>query len=93
MGDIHYSGNNYLKQEDFEFAYYEIFNKNKAQSNFYRSQPLSQIFDDHDFGSNNAESSSLSNSKVNAAYRASLKKIDTEKGSYHSYITPTGKEG
>jgi len=37
MGDIHYSGIYDSEQNDFEYAYFEVFNKIKTQSEFYRS--------------------------------------------------------
>ena len=54
LGDIHYSGDDDLNQEHFEFGLHEVLAKNKKQAAFYERQALTYIFDDHDFGSNNA---------------------------------------
>ena len=62
--------------EDFEYSLYEIFNKNKAQSSFYKSVPLTYIMDDHDLGSNNADMRSPSAAEANTAYANSVRRLD-----------------
>ena len=90
LGDIHYGGHESLKSDEFKYAYYEIFRKNKVQSEFYNSHLFSHVFDDHDFGSNNADGSSKTNKHVNQAYRESVRDIDKEEGIFHSYLVPAG---
>jgi phosphodiesterase/alkaline phosphatase D-like protein len=87
LGDIHYSGVNRLSQKEFEFGYYEVFSKNKVQSNFYKHISLAHVFDDHDFGSNNADSSAASNPRANAAYRSMVKILPQQSGVYHAFAT------
>jgi len=37
LGDMHYSGTNTIDSDTFEYAYYEMFSKNKAQARFYKN--------------------------------------------------------
>ncbi|CDW82917.1 phosphodiesterase alkaline phosphatase d-like protein [Stylonychia lemnae] len=68
VGDMHYSARNYSKLETFVLAYHEIF-KQRNQRNLYQSKPLIYTFDDHDFGSNNADGLSDSHEYAHQAYR------------------------
>ena len=88
LGDLHYSGSNWLKESEFEFALREVFSKNPVQREFYQSTPLSYVFDDHDFGSNNADGRSKSRDKVNRAYRNNVRQVDLDSGVYHSFEVP-----
>ena len=90
MGDIHYGGHKSLKADDFQYAYYELFKKNKVQASFYTSHLFSNVFDDHDFGSNNADGGSNTNKFANQAYRESIRDIDLDEGIYHSYQVQVG---
>ena len=73
LGDIHYSGTNSQIQSDFEYSYHELLHKNPTQSPLYTQTPFSHTFDDHDFGSNNANSSSPSSPNANSAYRSMIR--------------------
>jgi phosphodiesterase/alkaline phosphatase D-like protein len=68
LGDLHYGGSNRSNEEQFAFAYHEVF-KSKAMRTFYQRHPLVYTFDDHDVGDNNADSHTLSSTEVNKAYR------------------------
>jgi phosphodiesterase/alkaline phosphatase D-like protein len=68
IGDLHYSGFNKSQTEEFIFAYHELF-KSEKQRKLYESTPFAYTFDDHDFGSNNADGFSHSSPHANRAYR------------------------
>eukprot|EP00347_Sterkiella_histriomuscorum_P023630 403333931 len=68
LGDLHYSARNRSKKNDFILSYHEIF-KSPVQRSLYQKYPLIYTFDDHDFGSNNADALSGSGEFANQAYR------------------------
>jgi len=55
----------------------------------YQQVALSQVFDDHDFGSNNADSRARSNASANKAYNVMVRAVNENIGIYHSYEVPT----
>jgi phosphodiesterase/alkaline phosphatase D-like protein len=64
VGDLFYAATNKSTYEDFLFAYHEQF-KSLSQRNLHESVPLVYTFDDHDFGSNNADGTSKSADAAN----------------------------
>mmetsp|Transcript_40643 Transcript_40643/g.61951 ORF Transcript_40643/g.61951 Transcript_40643/m.61951 type:complete len:211 (+) Transcript_40643:285-917(+) len=100
LGDIHYGGSKRLRNDDYEYAYYEIFRKNPQQSQFYRAHSFSYIFDDHDIGENNADGRSRTISKATGAYQTMIRatperselldEVKPGTPAYHSYLTPVG---
>jgi len=43
------------------------------------------LFDDHDFGSNNADARSPSKDKANGAYRSMVRNVERKEGIYHTF--------
>lgn len=68
LGDLHYAGTNRTVEEQFAFAYHEVF-KSNAMREFYQTHPLVYTFDDHDVGDNNADGLTISSTEVNKVYR------------------------
>lgn len=74
IGDLHYSCRNSSTKDHVIFAYHEMF-KSPRQRKHYERYPLVYTFDDHDFGSNNADGLSRSGPHVNAAYKVLFKLV------------------
>ena len=65
-GDLHYGNIEANKISAFHFMYDQVF-ANPRQSQLFRNIPIVYMFDDHDFGPNNAERNSPSrNASINA---------------------------
>lgn len=68
MGDLHYEDIPAADVERFRRAYDAVM-ASPTQSRLYRSVPVAYMWDDHDYGSNNADGSSASRPAALAAYR------------------------
>lgn len=68
MGDFHYLNISRNDAHAFRRAYDRVL-ASPRQSALYRSTPIAYIFDDHDFGADNADSSSMSRPAATSVYR------------------------
>lgn len=68
MGDFHYLNISRNDARAFRRAYDRVL-ASPRQSALYRSTPIAYIFDDHDFGADNADSSSMSRPAATSVYR------------------------
>lgn len=68
-GDLHYSNIPDDDVGEFLDAYREVLTQN-AQAALYRSTPIAYVWDDHDYGANNADSTSPSRPAAMESYRA-----------------------
>jgi phosphodiesterase/alkaline phosphatase D-like protein len=68
MGDFHYLNIGRNDADAFRRAYDRVL-ASPRQSALYRSTPITYVFDDHDFGSNNADGTSASAPAATAVYR------------------------
>jgi hypothetical protein len=64
--------------DDFEYAYYELFSKNPVQNQFYNKQMLTYVFDQYDFGSKHSDGNSYSRVHANAAYSTSVRSLSED---------------
>eukprot|EP00899_Mesostigma_viride_P019096 jgi/Mesvir1/27188/Mv07766-RA.1 len=69
MGDLHYSDINTNSSLLFASAYHKVF-RNSRQVALFRSKPIAYIYDDHDFGPNDADKRAKSRGAALEAYRA-----------------------
>lgn len=69
MGDFHYLNISRDDADAFRRGYDRVLDSPR-QSALYRSTPIAYIYDDHDFGSNNADGTSASRSAASSVYRA-----------------------
>jgi phosphodiesterase/alkaline phosphatase D-like protein len=68
MGDFHYENIGVNRPERFRKAYDEVLTSPR-QSTMFRAMPAVYVWDDHDFGANNADGSSPSKPAAFAVYR------------------------
>lgn len=68
MGDFHYLNISRNDHAAFRRGYDRVLSSPR-QSALYRSTPIAYMFDDHDFGANNADSTSASSPAAGAVYR------------------------
>lgn len=68
MGDFHYLNIGRNDADAFRQAYDRVL-ASPRQAALYRATPISYIFDDHDFGANDADGTSASRPAATAAYR------------------------
>jgi phosphodiesterase/alkaline phosphatase D-like protein len=68
MGDFHYLNIGRNDAGAFRRAYDRVL-ASPRQSALYRSTPIAYVFDDHDFGSNNADGTSASAPAATSVYR------------------------
>jgi len=68
MGDFHYLNIGRNDADAFRRAYDRVL-ASPRQSALYRATPIAYIFDDHDFGANDADGSSASKPAATAVYR------------------------
>lgn len=68
LGDLHYGNIESVDEGAFLAAYDRMFDS-PAQAALYRSIPLAYVWDDHDYGPNDADSTSPGRSAARAAYR------------------------
>jgi phosphodiesterase/alkaline phosphatase D-like protein len=87
MGDLHYA--NIARDDAVLFGErYEDVLASPAQAALYRSVPVAYVWGDHDFGAENADSSSPSRAAARAAYRAYVPHHDlVEAGAIHHAFT------
>ena len=69
MGDFHYLNISRDDAAAFRAGYDRVLDSPR-QSALYRSTPIAYMYDDHDFGSNNADGTSASRSAASSVYRA-----------------------
>lgn len=69
MGDFHYLNISRDDAEAFRRGYDRVLDSPR-QSALYRATPIAYVYDDHDFGSNNADGTSASRSAASSVYRA-----------------------
>lgn len=67
LGDMHYSDINQDKAQLFEKAYRQVFSS-PTQSYLYQQVPIEYQFDDHDFGKNDADGTSITRVVANFVY-------------------------
>lgn len=68
MGDLHYLNISRDDADAFRRAYDRVLDS-RRQSALYRSTPIAYVYDDHDFGSNNADGTSASRPAATTVYR------------------------
>lgn len=68
MGDLHYLDIHQDDADAFRRAYDRVLDSPR-QSALYRATPILYMFDDHDFGRNNADTTSASRSAAQGVYR------------------------
>ncbi len=68
MGDLHYLDSHRDNADAFRRAYDRVLDSPR-QSALYRATPIVYMFDDHDFGRNNADSTSASRNAALEVYR------------------------
>jgi alkaline phosphatase D len=71
MGDLHYEDIPKADVERFRRAYDAVM-ASLTQGRLYRSVPIAYMWDDHDYGSNDADGSSASRPAALAAYRQAV---------------------
>ncbi|MCP5029689.1 MAG: alkaline phosphatase family protein [Actinomycetia bacterium] len=81
-GDLHYRNIADNSTSEFRTAYAQV-HASAAQAALYRSVPIAYVWDDHDFGPNDADSSSPSRPAAWASYRSHVP----------HYGLPSGDEG
>jgi len=68
MGDLHYEDITANDVITFYQAYYNVFSQ-PNQKSFFQSTPIQYLFDDHDFGSNDADGNVPSKPAATAAFK------------------------
>lgn len=71
MGDLHYLNISRNDSNAFRRAYDRVLDSPR-QSALYRATPIAYMFDDHDFGSNNADSTWASRAAAEAVYKENV---------------------
>ena len=71
MGDLHYLNISRNDADAFRRAYDRVLDSPR-QSALYRATPIAYMFDDHDFGSDNADSTWASRAAAEAVYRENV---------------------
>ena len=71
LGDIHYSNLDSSDPADFRGAY-DLMLGQPAQAALFREVPVAYVWDDHDYGPNNADGSSPSRDAARTAYRQAV---------------------
>ncbi|MCP5024800.1 MAG: phosphatase PAP2 family protein [Actinomycetia bacterium] len=71
LGDMHYSNFDSSDPADFRAAY-ELMLQRPAQAALFRNVPLAYVWDDHDYGPNNADGTSPSRDAARTAYRQAV---------------------
>eukprot|EP00898_Chlorokybus_atmophyticus_P000616 jgi/Chlat1/1555/Chrsp122S01814 len=69
MGDLHYEDINSNDQTKFVNAYLKVF-ESERQASLWKNTPIAYMYDDHDYGTNNADATSPSHDAAIAMYRA-----------------------
>jgi len=68
MGDLHYKNIDTNETERFYNAYYQVFSSS-TQKPFFQDTPIFYVWDDHDFGPNNANGNSPAKAAAHTAYK------------------------
>lgn len=68
MGDMHYTNISTNNQSLFHAAFDTVFSQGR-QASLYQNVPTAYVWDDHDYGPNNADGSSASHNAACAVYR------------------------
>ena len=71
MGDLHYLNISRNDSDAFRRAYDRVLDSPR-QSALYRATPIAYMFDDHDFGSDNADSTWASRAAAEAVYKENV---------------------
>jgi len=83
IGDLHYENIGDNCKERFEFAFQKVF-RSKTQSELYKHIPLAYMWDDHDYGPNNSDSTNPCRKEAIANYKNNIPhyplQFDTETG-------------
>jgi phosphodiesterase/alkaline phosphatase D-like protein len=79
LGDLHYSNIESTSTGPFLNAYDDVLTR-AAQAALYREVPVAYVWDDHDYGPNDAGASSPGRSAVRAAYRSTVPHYDVPAG-------------
>ena len=77
LGDLHYANLESTRPED-HIAYYGVTASQPGQAALLSSVPTAYVWDDHDFGPNDADSTSPSRDAVSQAYRAAIPAWDVD---------------
>lgn len=88
-GDLHYRNITENALDQFVDAFAEVHGQ-PAQSALYRAVPMAYIWDDHDFGANNADATSPARPAAWASYRSHVPHYNLpsgEEGSIHQAFT------
>ncbi|MEN9504727.1 MAG: hypothetical protein RI958_653, partial [Actinomycetota bacterium] len=75
LGDAHYGNIDSTDPEAFLDAYDHMLTQ-PGQAAFFRSTPLAYVWDDHDYGPNDADSTARGRRAVAAAYRSAVPSVD-----------------
>lgn len=78
-GDLHYENIDTNDRAKFRTAYDRVLTS-PAQSALYRNVPIAYMWDDHDFGGNNSDSSSRSKQAARLSYRENVPHYDLPAG-------------
>ena len=89
VGDLHYENIASNDMGKFLSAYDKVLTA-PAQSALYRSLPIAYVWDDHDFGGNNSDSSSAAKEAARLAYRRAVPHYELPAGDgnaaiYHAF--------
>src|SRR5690606_12292946 len=68
MGDLHYHNIDVNDTDRFYDAYYQVFDS-PTQKKFFQNTPVYYVWDDHDFGPNDAEGTSPSKPAATIAFK------------------------
>jgi phosphodiesterase/alkaline phosphatase D-like protein len=69
LGDMHYNNLAVNSEANYRAVYDEVFAQSR-QSLLYRSLPTDYVWDDHDYGPNNSDSTAVGHDAACAVYRA-----------------------
>ena len=69
MGDMNYADINEANSEQQFKDAFSLVHNSKSQSRLFKSMPLAYVWDDHDYGANNAQGDSVSKKSAQVAFR------------------------
>jgi phosphodiesterase/alkaline phosphatase D-like protein len=86
LGDLHYDNISTNTLASFHTSYNTVLSKSR-QAQLYREVPTTYVWDDHDYGGNNANGASASKPAAATAYRARVPHYPLEEstGVYHAF--------
>lgn len=86
LGDLHYENISVNDQDVFHQAYDKVL-KSPRQATLYREIPTIYVWDDHDYGPNNSDGTSITKPAAAAAYRSRVPHYPLEESTsiYHSF--------